>query len=204
MMCDGQDGEQGGDDVNKLWRVLCPETTLVGDALQQFLGLLRSWQAGGPTRKPWLVLDLIAAPLGEEGFRRWSRSQVLLLSSSFFRRYDLKFSSMPFMLHVIYSAPDSDKARMTAQRLLNMSRAELDPYSLGLRRLFPTVDALLSSSSQATLRSDFASYGYSTDRIERMHTHVSQNLNPRAPTRSMAAWPRWGGRTCCTRPARDM
>jgi len=50
--------------------LLNPRTSRVGQCTASLLGLLKSWTGGGPCRRPWLLLDVLAAPVSEEHYRR--------------------------------------------------------------------------------------------------------------------------------------
>lgn len=95
--------------------------------------LLRSWRTTGVGRKHLLILDALAAPMADQNYMRWSRSQVLRLSSSVFRRYEVKYSAFPYRLRALYADPGSAANTALVEELLNTDEADLDPYSVGLR-----------------------------------------------------------------------
>jgi hypothetical protein len=130
---------------SKMDLLLDPDESLVAQCFQDMWSLLVKWLEGGPTRKPWCVLDVLQAPCREHSFMRWTRSQILRLNSALYRRYESRLAAWPHQLYAMTSDKFSAEQRASvAQRLLAASRDELDTYSRGIKVLFPTVDALLS------------------------------------------------------------
>lgn len=162
--------------LNKL---LDKEDSAIGHCMEELLGCLQTWNVGGPNRRPWLLLEALGAPVADEEFMRWSRSLLLRLSSSVCRRYELKYASWPYRLHALYSLPDADSTSDLANELLHAEQADLDPYSLGLRRLFSSTESLLSAACRETVRADFDAHGYTTDLVERLHADATHNISLR-------------------------
>lgn len=119
---------------------------------------------------------------------KFTRSQILRINASVFRRFEVKYSSWPFATYPLTKGVGEPCAEKTAiaQRLLDTPADELDTYSAGTRRLFPTVEALLSGACRATLCADFASHAYTTDVIEQLHTEITHNITHRAPATAFA------------------
>lgn len=170
----------------QLDKLMDQDTSAIGRCMEDLLGALRSWQVGGPTRKPWLLLDALGANLDDNDFMLWTRSQVLRLSSSAFRRYELKYSAWPYRLRDLYAMPGATSNTMLANELLSADAAELDPYSLGLRALFPTIGLLTSAACRATVQADFGAHGYSTDVVERLHSDITHNITKRTGGKNFA------------------
>lgn len=83
------------------------DESAIGSRMQKLLDCLRTWDVGGPSRRPWLILEAIGAPIGGR------------LSSSVFRRYEVKYSSWPFRLRAFYDSPGSIAAAAVAQELID-------------------------------------------------------------------------------------
>lgn len=178
----------GQQELNKRCKMdlmLDSESSLVAECAGQLPGMLTSWQVGEATRKPWCTLAFLGAPAHEEGFMRWARNEILRLASSVFRRFETKYSSWPYALYPLCTVGSTDaERRLTAQALLQADAEELDSYSDGIRRLFASEEALLSSACRATLRGDFTAHGMSTALIERLHSEITHNIPKRAPARN--------------------
>lgn len=169
---------------HQLDMLLDTTTSSIGRCLSRLRQCMETWNVGGPSRKPWLILDALGAPLDDDSFMRFARSQVLLLSSSVFRRYEVKYSSWPYRLRALYA--DKPSAAGVAEELLRQRREELDPYSAGLLKIFPTLDALLSHACAEAIKSDFAAHGYTVDQVERQHADITHNLARRSPSQNFA------------------
>lgn len=110
----------------------------------------------------------------------YAKSEIVLLCSAAFRRYEQKYSAYPYSL---YKFTHDDMPETRAQYindLLATPAAELDPYTRSFRRLFPTAELLGSAQAAATVESDFSSHGYSTDVIERLHAEVTRKVHARS------------------------
>lgn len=172
-------------DECKLDQLLHEKTSVIGRCSAQLLEMARTWRNGDPKRKPWCVLDMLDVPVQDTMFMRWARSQVLLLATTVFRKFETKYASLPFSLYALcHDRSSEEKKRTIAEGLLAADPGELDPYSDGIRTLFPTIDALLSAGCCATLRADFTSHSVSTDLIERLHSEINHSIPKRAPARS--------------------
>lgn len=173
--------------TSKLELLLDRNKSLVGTCAERFWGLLNTWAVGGPSRKPWAILDMLAAPVAEDGYKRFARSQILRLGAAIFRRFEVKFSSWPFLLRGLFADEYTDMER---REIAAAARAvcvdDLDPYTLGIRTLFDTEEKLLSPECQATLRSDFSGHGVSTDLIERLHSVLTHSVPQRSRARNFA------------------
>lgn len=141
-------------------------------------------------RRPWLLLEAIAAPIDDQESMLFARSQVLRLSSATFRRYEIKYSSWPFRLRAFYDQPGSSAAAAVAQELLDTDPRVLDPYSAGLRNMFRTLDELLPPACKEVIRADFGAHAYTTDLVERLHADVTHNISKRSPGQNFANFSR--------------
>ncbi|CAK0820927.1 unnamed protein product [Prorocentrum cordatum] len=161
---------------NKMDVLLDPRNGKVEECFALLLGLLKSWTNREDTSDhPWTVLEAIGAPMESEAFQRWTRSQILRLSSALYRRYELRLSSWPYKLYALISADDYTEEQRTslAQELLDADADVLDVYSRGIRRLYPTVQRLLSFDCYSTLLADFRSHPYGIDFIERPNKQMT-------------------------------
>lgn len=180
----GQGTTQG---QSKLDALLDRNASLVAACANKFLHFLRSWTAGGPSREPWAILDMLACPVEDSNYKLFARNQILRLASAIFRRFELKFSSFPFRLHIFFSPEYTQAERHAlATEVLGAPLDELDPYTIGIRTRFDTEDKLLSTECIATLRSDFEGHGISTDLIERMHSVMKHTVVQRARAKNFA------------------
>lgn len=161
------------------------ENSSIARCMHELLVCLRVWHSDD-RGAPWLLLDALQAPSGDPAFRRFARSQALLLSSSVFRRYEVKYSAWPYRLRALYDEPMADSTTVLAQELLASDTSELDPYSAGISKLFPSVEALLSTACQAVVRSDFSAIGYTTDHVERLHAEVTRTIVHRGSGQNFA------------------
>ncbi len=50
----------------KLFDLLDRDTSLIGKTMAGLLGLLSNWSVGGPLRVPWMILDMLGAPLEDQ------------------------------------------------------------------------------------------------------------------------------------------
>jgi len=84
----------------RLQQLMDPESSLVGEADQVFLELLDNW-VGDPGRKPWMLLDVLEAPLTSQSYMKWSLGQMLRLDAARQRRIDRKFCHFPLLLYLL-------------------------------------------------------------------------------------------------------
>lgn len=170
---------------SKLDRILDQRTSLLGHCMEKLVHLLKSWTAGGATRKPWALLDALGAPVQDEAFMRWSRSQILRLCSSIYRRYEVRFASWPYRLHALASEGYDRPERVSiANELLQEDDSMLDVYSRGIKALFPGVGELLSHKCRSTLAADFKAHTFATDSVERLNAELARGHSTRGPARS--------------------
>lgn len=171
---------------SKLDLLLDKDSSLVGECFASLLKLLVSWQNGGPNRQPWALLDALKAPVGEEPFQRWVRSQVLRLNSAFFRRYESRLACWPYKLYPLASPKFDHEAKLrVAEDLLKAPVEMLDTYSRGIRTLFGDVEKLTSFACHMTLASDFRSHAYGIDFVERLNSELTAGHCRRGPSRNM-------------------
>ena len=102
------------------------------------------------------------------------------------RRYDLRYGSWPWKAFrgASLQFPIRER-RAVMEELVGAEDNALDVYARGLRRLYPTVDALLSVGCCETIISDvdrFFSYGI--DAAERLNSEISRLHPYRAPARA--------------------
>lgn len=172
------------DEVGKLPRFLTRSESLVGKAGQELFNLMRGWSRGGSTRRPWALLDAVEAPVREQQFMRWSRGQIIRACASFGRRYEVRYSSFPYLLYRICSTEYSqDEKQRVADKIMLMPRSGLDIYTFGLREFFGDAEGLLSWQCQQQIRSDLRAHPYGTDEIERLNSELSKLHPPRSPAR---------------------
>lgn len=77
----------------KLEFLLHPTESKIGKCLHDLQALLANWTAGTAAPQAWCLLDVLRAPLQDESFLRWARSQLVRLSSALFRRYEVRFTA---------------------------------------------------------------------------------------------------------------
>lgn len=147
--------------------------SLIAEVLSELLRLLDSWMVGGASRRPWSVLDLLKAPVENAEFALWSRSQVLRMAASLFRRYELKYSSWPYKLFRLCGSMWSAEAQQAvAKEAAGARECCLDTFARGMRHSCPSEEALLSDNSKLILENAFASLRLSTDWCERQNAEV--------------------------------
>ena len=162
-----------------------PQETLIGKCMSELLDLLRRWKPAASWKRPWLILDVLGAPMAADDFKKFARSCVLRMASTVFRRYEVKFSVWPWLLFKMADSrqPQAERARV-ASKLLRSPRKELDTYSAGCRRLFNSKELLLSRQAEAMIRSDFSSFVMTTDEIERLNSYLQAGQALRGPSHS--------------------
>eukprot|EP00959_Pyramimonas_sp_CCMP1952_P352537 7386061-Pyramimonas_sp.AAC.1 len=67
-------------DKSKLDKLLDTDSVIASFS-RGMLDFLDTWNTGGPSRRPWFLLDVLGAPLTDEKFSRWSRGQILKTNS---------------------------------------------------------------------------------------------------------------------------
>lgn len=150
--------------------------------MEQVLGLLRQWSAGGPCRQPWALLAAISAPVRDQAYMKFARGQILRTSATAMRRYEIRYSDWPYRLFglIATTTTAADKAEIV-RSLLGAPARELDTYSLGLRRMFGSAALLSSDRCREVLLHDFRCHPYAIDQAERLNSEVSRMHAPRAP-----------------------
>ena len=53
-------------------------------------------------------MDALQAPIETEGFQRFTRTEILLLASATFRRYETKYGSFPYKMYTLVTSLSSD------------------------------------------------------------------------------------------------
>lgn len=177
-----------GERPSKMDLLLRPSSSKVGKCAQSLHNLLCEWGAGGARRRPWCLLDVVRAPLEQEQFLRWARSQVLRLTSALFRRYESKFASWPYKLYALVCDEFTEEERQqVVADLMGADRQMLDTYSFGVRAAFPTAEQLRSAKCMDMLANDFRNHAHSIAQIERLNAELTRGHNSRAPARNFAA-----------------
>lgn len=172
----------------KMEMLLRPSDSKVGVCFQALLGLLREWSIGGAKRRPWCLLDVVGAPVDDERFQRWVRSQVLRLASALFRRYESRLATWPYKLFALVCPEFSGEERdAVIASLLGAKKESLDCDSLGIRRLYPTTEALQSQGCISTLAGDFRNHSHNMAQVERLNAELTRMHNPRALAKSFPA-----------------
>lgn len=185
LLGDDNDGYKGLGDHCKLDLLLDEKTSNIAECAHQMLEMLRSWRSGGPNRTPWCVLDFLGAPMQDSEFMKWARNQIVCLGSSVFRRFETKYAALPYSLYPLCHDRSTEAERRNAAQALLASRAEdLDPYSNGVRSLYPTEAALTSVACRSTLRADFMGRRLATDLIMRLHAEMANKIPKRSPARN--------------------
>ena len=173
------------DGPSKLDLLLDPEKSFLGVCTQGLLRLLDTWLVGGPSRDPWMVLELLGADCQSHDLAFFARCQILRMASSVSRRYVLRYCSWPYLLYQLFCTKvDAQRREEVAEQLLAASAIELDVYSQGVRREFNTLELLLSHRCRVSLAADFRSLPYSTDLIERLNAEVTRATPVRSRGRS--------------------
>eukprot|EP00959_Pyramimonas_sp_CCMP1952_P200586 4195509-Pyramimonas_sp.AAC.1 len=129
---------------------------------------------------------MLEAPMEEQGFSRWARSQILRLNSTVARRSELKFSEYPFALHPLSHSRSTEDERRRAARAALHKTDQKGVHTKGLVKLPPTEDALLSTQCMSTLFNDFRSFGYGADMIERLNSEYTHRHPRRGQGRNSA------------------
>lgn len=107
------------------------------------------------------------------------------------RRYEVKFSTWPFRLHVLCSENcDPEEKRAVAEDLVQSNRCCLDIFAAGVRLRFATVQQLLSPEAAATFKVTFANVRLSTDLSERMNAEITAAKPSRGNTRDFSHFSR--------------
>ena len=83
----------------------------ISKVMAEMLSLLEDW-VGDPLRKPWMILDILGAPMECADFIRWARAQILLVNSALMRRYECRYGLLPFCFGCS-STPRLAKSRST-------------------------------------------------------------------------------------------
>eukprot|EP00959_Pyramimonas_sp_CCMP1952_P136861 2863671-Pyramimonas_sp.AAC.1 len=167
--------------------MLLDTDSLIGQFTEDMLGLLNVWDNGDASRRPWMLLDIMKVPMQCQIFSRWARSQILRLSSVMSRRYEVRFSALPYSMYPLSSPRASVAAkRATAERTRALAEhgEMLDCYTRGILRLFPTVNDMLSLKCQMVLNSDFRAHCYGSDQVERLNSEYTARHHVRAPGRN--------------------
>lgn len=167
--------------------LLDPEDSSLGKCAQRLLLLLDTWTTGGCARDPWCVFDMVGGDPHDAKHMLFARSQILRMNSSFGRRYLTRYSTWPYLLYPLCSEKfDMEEKKALAEKFLAESEPQLDVYSRGIRRLFGSVEELLSVRCRAALAADFRSQALSTCIIERLNAEITATAPRRAPARSFA------------------
>lgn len=74
-----------------LYRLMCPDTGLVGVTANYFLLLLRAWRAAPDPKGEWMLLALFKAPMTDQRFAKQSRGHILRFNTAHDRQWS--FSS---------------------------------------------------------------------------------------------------------------
>lgn len=164
------------------------ETSLIGACLAEILRLLRTWATNDPHRRPWCILNVLAADPAEPAFAKWARGEILRLGSAIFRRFEVHHAGYLFRLHTLVSDKyNAEEKAQVAQTLLAEDRKTLDTYSRELRRLFTTVEGLLSDECRTVLTRDFDAQAYGTDCVERLNAQLVASTPRRSPGKNFAS-----------------
>ena len=159
----------------------------MGQCSQRLLDLSETWLLGGKTRKPWALLDALGALVVEEGFLRWSRSQVLRISSALYRRFEGRLAAWPYRLYALANEFFTEEEKLaTATALLQADVGVLDVYSRGIKAMFPTMQRLLSHRCATILAADFKVHPFGTDSVERLNAELARGHPSRAPARTFS------------------
>lgn len=172
------------DDIGKLFRFMDPEKSMVGRFCEEMIDYMTTWLHGGPKRKPWCLAEAMGAPMRCKKYQKQVRGFILLLNASVDRRYDRKYSSLPYTAHFLFHEKSLEGREKFHNDLRRADVSELDPYSLSLRVHFPEKADLEQPRVAAMIKCDFRSHPVCCDLIERQHTELSHKIVRRAPGRS--------------------
>lgn len=115
--------------ISKLELVLHPTESKIAKCFNALLEII-NWTIGGACRRPWCLLYVAHAPLDDQSFLRWCRSQVARMSSALFRRYEVRFSTWPYKLFKLVCLVFFEGERASViNSLLESWTEELDVYS---------------------------------------------------------------------------
>jgi hypothetical protein len=171
----------------KIALLLDRSTSLIGTCGRKLLHCLMSWKVGGSRRKPWCVLVALACDVDDQSFKKWTRCQIVRLTSAFSRRYERRFATGYFKLWPLTSdAYSIEEKTHVGTWLIFADRRQLDTYCVAIRELFPTIEALLSDECKGKLLLDFESHPVTVDSIERLNSELNQSHVVRAPGRDAA------------------
>lgn len=168
------------------------ERSLIGKTLASLRNLLLEWSAGGEERRPWMLLDLVEAPLLDPKFMLWARAQIVRMACALSRRCEGKYGNYPYCLHKLIDKGYTDVERSSvAADMLSSRRCCLDSFSYAFRTNFPTVQDALGATASAVLRAAFAIVLQSTDFCERQHAEVTASKPSRALGRDFSHFARF-------------
>lgn len=164
--------------------------SLIGKVLATILHLLDSW-LGPEGRRPWMIMDVLQAPIRDPTFGRWVRSQVLLMTSSLVRRYESKYNSLPYNLHRLCSGEYSvGEQQALAESVLAAPACCLDTFTKGLRHGFSTAEGMQSEACRRIIRAALDGLRCTTDMCERMNAEIQASQSSRARGRDFTCFAR--------------
>ncbi|CAK0846087.1 unnamed protein product [Prorocentrum cordatum] len=160
--------------------------TRIGACLFEFKRLLGPcWSQDSPARMPRSMLDVVGAPLTDDGFMKPSRGAMLRLATSTFRRYEVKYSTWPYKMYkMIDSGAADDEKQRVAQSLLDAPGKQLDIYNFGIRSQVDTVPELPGPRRRSISAADFKNHPHDIANIERTNSELAAYQRKRARGRS--------------------
>ena len=136
-------------------------------------------------------MSLLDCPVSDHAFMKWARTQIIKMSSSITRRYEMKYSSWPYKLFKLSSPQWSEVEQLDiAQSALRLDRCCLDTFTSGLRARFPTEGDLSSPASKATICSAFSALRLATDLSERQNAEINASKPSRSSARDFSNFAR--------------
>eukprot|EP00959_Pyramimonas_sp_CCMP1952_P431605 9038950-Pyramimonas_sp.AAC.1 len=169
-------------DKSKMDVLLDKDSSRIGAFSENMLRLIDNWNSGDPTRGHWVLLDILGAPLTNQEFAKWSRGQALKMNSIMSRRYEVRFATWPYKLYALsHGRSTEEEKNAIAREALAVNNYMVDCYTIGIRRLWPTPEALTSKACRVVLESDFRAHCYGTDQVERLNSEYTTRHTARAP-----------------------
>ncbi len=164
--------------------------SLISKVMAEMLSLLEDW-TGDPLRKPWMIPDILGAPMECADFIRWARAQILLMNSALMRRYECKYGILPFLLWLLID-PEACEEQIDTMIdfLLSLSECCLGTFATALLVQFPTKPQLLSARAKGVVRTVFTKFRHASDWSERQHAEVNASKPQRSSARDFANFSR--------------
>ena len=183
-------GADRKDNPCTMLELLGHDQSLISKVLADMLSLLENW-LGDPLREPWMLVELLGAPMQSSEFVLWARSQILLMDSALARRSEANFCALPFcLIALIDPGLPAERVDQVVARCLAYEECCLDTFTAAFRLRFPTRGKMLSPRARGALRALFNHYRIATDWSERQNAEVTASKPSRSSARDFAHFSR--------------